>query len=282
MGLERLTQNHQFDGDVTIRGRVLSGAGGVDIYSIITSLGGGSLTNTINTSLVVGALTAGSVLASGTTFQSFAERLLTTTFNPTYTPPTVTLTSNHSSIVEAGTQGITLTVNFNRGSINGALVGGIWQPSTFQNFRAGAASNYTIINIDNGTNNELTSATAIVSDGANVYGATLNHNQGPQPTNSQSNPVDSPYPAALSAVSLTVTGRRRMFYGADTVNSIPTTSNEIRGLGQNFLNPANGSTFTVANTRALTIPAGTRRVIIAYPDTLQNLTSVKYIEAGNA
>lgn len=279
MGLEILTQPQRFNGFVTFAGGLSSTTGGI-----------GALDDTITTDLEVGALTAASILVAGTSLQDFAERLLTKTFTPTFTGPSGTLSVTISSVtnpseVEVGTLGATYNVAFNRGSINGALVGGIWNPAAFQNFRSGVANNYTIIGVNNGTLTQLVSTDAVVNEGANTYASVVSYDQGPQPLNSKNQSFDSPLPAgSISGGTLnrTVNGRRRMFYGADTSNTAPSDSNGVRALPQNFLNPANGSQFTVVNGRALNIPAGAQRVVFAYPSTLQAVTLVRYVEAGNA
>lgn len=249
-----------------------------------------SLRNSITTDLEVGGLSAASVVMSGTTFQQFAERLLTKVFYPTFTDPSGSLSltvggQTNPIDVEIGTQGVTFTATLNRGSINGALVGGVWNTGVSQNPRTGEANKYILNGNDNFTNNQLVSSTAIINEGTNNYTSQINFNQGPQPLDSKNQPFNAPFAAgSLTGGSLnrSVFGRRRMFYGADTLTATPSTSNEIRALPQNFLNPTNGSQFTVVNGRALNIPAGANRVIIAYPNNLQAITSIRYVEAGNA
>ena len=90
-------------------------------------------------------------------------------------------------------------------------------------------------------------------------------------------PSGTPIPVGTKiSGTITFQAKRMSFYGADTTPSIANTSASIRALGNTSLGLANGATFTVS------IPAGTRRVTIAYPATLRALTSVSYVEAGNA
>jgi hypothetical protein len=276
MGLEILTQPQRFNGFVTFAGGLSSTTGAI-----------GALDDTITTDLEVGALTAASVLVAGTSLQDFAERLLTKTFDPTFTAPSASLSVvinavTNPSEVEIGTQGITYNASLNRGSINGALVGGIWNPSAFQDNRSGIANNYIIIGVNNGTNTQLVSGDAIVNEGTNTYNATVAYNQGPQPLNSKNQPFSTPLAAGSLTPSRSVSGRRRIFYGADTGTTAPVDSNGVRSLPQNSLNPANGSQYTIANSRALNIPTGSQRVVIAYPASLQSVTLIRYVEAGNA
>lgn len=57
----------------------------------------------ITADLTVGGIDAGEVVPAGTNIQELAELLLTTTFYPTYTIPTITISGNQSGIKEVGT-----------------------------------------------------------------------------------------------------------------------------------------------------------------------------------
>jgi hypothetical protein len=226
--------------------------------------------------LSVGAITAAQVFGTGTTFQQFVEALLTKIFYPTFTNRTLTVTSNHGgngTNVEIGTSSVTLTLTYTRGQIVGKTVNSIWQPSTFQAFRTGPATSYVAFNSATNTTNSTfttTSAQAIILDGSNVYNVTCNYGQGDQPYDSRNNIYLTPDPANCVSTSITLNGRRIAFFGADTLTVAPTSSPEVRALSQNLLNPVNGSTFT------LNVAAGARRVIIAYPATLRDVTQIYY------
>lgn len=75
---------------------------------------------------------------------------------------------------------------------------------------------------------------------------------------------------------LRYTGQRQAFFQAQPIEGNPSQSNEIRALSGTRLNPSNGTSFSIA------IPAGTKRIVIAYPASLRDVTSVKYVELGNA
>lgn len=231
--------------------------------------GGGTLVNNITSDLTVGAISAGQILEYGTSLQDFAEKLLLKIFYPTFTSPSATLTSNLSNNVESGTKNITLTVNLNKGAITGKSVDGIWQTTLFQNFRSGNATKYTIFGVDNGTTVSYTSADAMVLDGSNVFSATVNYDQGPQPVDSKNNNYLTPLVAGSLTPTLTINGRRRAFYG---VNNVASNSSEIRSLSNSLLNPSNGSSFTI------NIPTGSTDVVFAYPASLRDVTEVKYVE----
>lgn len=234
--------------------------------SKLSNLPATSLVSTVVADLSVGSISAGQTILSGTTFQQFVEKLLTATFNPTFTAPTASLASNLAASVEAGTTGITLTVTLNRGSITGKTVNGIWQPATFQDYRSGAATNYVIIGVNNSTSNVYTSAAAIIGDGSNVFSSTVTYSAGPQPVDSKGNNYSTALIGSSLSPTVTVTGRRKAFYG---INNTGDSSSTIRSLTGNTLNPANGTIFSIS------IPIGATSVVFAYPATLQDVTSVK-------
>lgn len=251
----------------------------VDIEDFLSNGGGGgSTTSDVIAAMNVGAIDAGEVVPAGTTLQQFVEQLLLDTFYPTFTNPSANLTENIANTLESGTStNVTLTMNFNRGSINGDLVGGIWSAGAFQDYRAGAATSYTINGTNTGTSNNLLVSGYTVVDGNNTWNASVTYGVGPQPTDSDGNPFNSPLVGGTLNSSVTISGRRRAFYGVDENSTVsPTTSAEIRALSGSLLNPANGSSFTI------NIPVGADQVIFAYPATLQDVSEVTYVEGLNA
>ncbi len=75
---------------------------------------------------------------------------------------------------------------------------------------------------------------------------------------------------------LKYTGVRNAFYGAQAIAIMPSLSSEIRALPGKILNPSNGTSFSIS------VAPGTERVVFAYPATLRNVSTVKYVELGNA
>lgn len=236
--------------------------------------GGGETTSNVTASLDVGAINAGDVVPAGSTLQSFVTQLLSDTFYPTFVNPSAVINTSISSVVESGfTSDIVLTLNFDRGRINGDLVGGIWNSGALQDFRAGEATEYIIEAENLGLTNTKTILGYQVVDGANTWDGSVTHLEGVQPFDSDGNPFNSPYPAGTILASGTVTGQRKCFYG---VSNPASSSADIRSLSNSFLNPVAGSSFTV------NIPAGATNVVIAYPATVQNISSIKYVEGLNA
>jgi hypothetical protein len=239
---------------------------------------GGGLGSAVSALVSAGAIKPGDVVPEGTTLDSFVRQLLTTTFFPTFVSPSAALVSSLAGTLEAGTvANNTLTVNFSRGSIQGALVAGVWDASAQQNPRAGAASGFVIAGTDNGLSNALTIPSYQVADGANSWTASVTFGAGLQPLDSTGANFDAPLPAGGLGTSVTVNGRRRTFYGASTgPNTPPSASGDVRALPAHILGAANGTAFTI------NIPVGATRVVFAYPSTLRDVSSVRYVEGLNA
>jgi hypothetical protein len=228
-----------------------------------------SLSSSVTSDVNVGGIAIAQVIPQNTTFQGFVEALLTKIYYPVLTAPTASMSSNIGTEVEAGTQGITLTVNLNRGAITGETVSGIWDPNTLQDYRSGAATQYVIQGVNNGTTSSYTSATAIIQDGTNTFSGSVTHASGPQPVDSKNQNYSSSLASGTLSTSVNVYGRRKAFYG---VNNNAANSSDIRSLSNSLLNPSNGSTFQIS------IPIGTTNVVFAYPSSLRNVTSVLYAE----
>lgn len=232
----------------------------------------------------VGNIAPGQTIPTETTLQEFIELMVTATFAPTYTNPSASIGSSISSPQEVGySNNLTLTASFNRGSIDGLMDDpdpGIWNPAGFQDYRSGAATKYTIDGTDNGTNNVLNRGTVTIQSGNNTFPLVVDYAQGPQPINSKGLAFEIDGITALTRLnsgsessSVTVVGQRKYFYGVD--NAAASSAN-IRSLGHSTLNASNGTSFTIS------IPAGTASVVFAYPDTLRDVNTVKYVEGLNA
>ena len=257
-------------------------AKGAAVWVLMSGAGGGGVVSIISPAIVAliaaGAIGVGDTIPDGSTLDDFARQLLLTTYYPTFVAPTATLVTDKASSLESGTTGdILLTLTLNRGSILGKLVGGFWNPATFQDYRAGAATNYNIAGVDRLLVNTYTVPAFQILDGANTWPSTVLHAVGPQATDSSGADYLTPLAAGSLSPSVTITGRRNAFYGHDSVNNVTyTLSSEVRALPSTRLNPANGTTFTI------NIPIGAKMVVFAYPSTLRDVSSVLYVEGMNA
>jgi hypothetical protein len=245
-----------------------------ETYSLVTSNSGlwgslGTITETIVTDVEVGAITAAQIIPQGTTFQEFVEAMFIKTYFPTFTLPSISnVSSSIGTSVEAGTTGLTITVTFLSGNINGETVAGIWDPNVKQDSRSGILTGGQIFGTDVNSRSEYNKIAATfpaqtIIDGSNVFSVRADYEEGPQPLDSRGNFYDDPLPAGNKTSSVTVFGRRRGFWGAETgPEGAPTTSSEIRSLPTNVLNPAANASYTI------NIPVGATRITFAYPTGL--------------
>lgn len=105
--------------------------------------------------------------------------------------------------------------------------------------------------------------TAQYSDGAVAY----------DNLKSESNPPKKISAGSTNKESGTITAFRKFFYGTSTDSVADINSAFIRTLTGSSAPCKNGQTFSI------TIPDGTKTVVIAYPASFRNLTSVKDVEA---
>lgn len=150
-------------------------------------------------SVSIGAISAGDTISLNTTLNQFIEQLLVTTYNPTLTGPSFSLANNAGSLRKIGSViNVLLTFTFNRGSILGANNPIVWDPLVLQNFRAGAATSFTINAVTQGTNTLTVSNHAVIT-GNNTFSGTVTFGAGSQPLDSDNNPHDSPLAGGTSA-----------------------------------------------------------------------------------
>lgn len=146
----------------------------------------------------IGGISAGDTVALDTTLQDFVVQLLSKTFEPTITAPSFSVSNDQGSYREINdTVNVGLTFSYNRGSIYGNLVLGLWDPAAFQDFRGGAAATYTLNGVP-GASNTRTINNHSVTQGLNAFTGTVTYGVGPQPLDSSGNPYDSPYPGGTS------------------------------------------------------------------------------------
>lgn len=191
--------------------------------------------------------------------------------NPTTTPPSLTLSSPQSRAYEVGTSVVpTFSNSFGTGSYTYGPPTGVAPTSwsitnnTTSETKATSSGQFNAITIGDNTSYRITS--------------TVNYSEGAIPFTA----LGAEYAAGrISAGSITktssaMTGYRNSFYG--TLNTKPDalTSDNIRSLSKSNRALSNGNSFTVD------VPAGAMMIIIAYPATLRELTSVKDVNGMNA
>lgn len=235
-------------------------------------------TANITADLTVGGVAAGDVVAAGTNIQELATLLLTTVFYPTFTNPTFSL-SNNASLVETGTTiaSIILTFNFDRGSINGALSSGIWNPSLFQNFRSGVSSSYTINGVTQ-AGNTLGVNNYVVLNGVNTFSGTVSYLIGPQPLDSKNLPYSTPFPAGTSpSQSTSFIGLYPYFYYK---SSSPITNADMVTAIQN--GTATKVVASSAGTLSIPYNMSAQYLAVAYPSssTTKTVYFVTTLDSG--
>lgn len=184
--------------------------------------------------------------------------------------PAVTLTFNQKGPYEVGTTvkpaySATLSAgSYTYGPATG-ITASSWEITDTAGHTATTASgSFADVVVADNTNYTIT-ATATHGQGAIAYDNLKNN----------SNPIVRIAAGTKSAKSAAITGYRNSFYGART-NKDELTNAIIRGLTKSNKALANGNTFTIS------IPAGSQRVVFAYPATLRDVTSVKDVNGLNA
>jgi len=205
----------------------------------------------------------------GGTLQDFFDKLVEEK-NPSTTQPKVTLTFDQAKAYEVGTK-VTPTYkatlsagSYTYGPATG-VVASAWEVTDTQNAKRTTAS---------GSFDEI----QIVDDISYKITAKATHNAGAVPVTNQKNPYAAGQikSGTKSATSGAMTGYRNVFYGTRT-DKTDLTSDKIRALsGKSGKALSNGSTFVVD------VPVGALRVVIAYPATLQDISSVKDVNGMNA
>lgn len=200
--------------------------------------------------------------ATGKTFQEVMFDIAQETINPTFINPSFSVSASPNTTYEVGTAySGTLTGNFNRGSIKGDIVNGVWDANATQDFRAGASTGYTLDGTSQAGNSLAVSRTLI--QGNNNFAGSVNYGIGPQPLNSAGANFDSPYPAGTLNASTNIVARYRQWYGPAATS--PATSADVRALPSTNFENVNSFTLqtgTTANYMCIAIPANKNLVSV--------------------
>lgn len=189
--------------------------------------------------------------------------------NPSTTQPSVSVSLPQAKAYEVGTKVTpSYTATLNAGSYTYGPATGItatsWAISdTNSNSATSNTGSFSEITIEDGTNYKIT-AVAQYEDGAIPVTNTGN----PYPTGQIKK-------GSKTGSSGAITGYRNTFYGTLEAKTEP-DSTVIRSLNKSNKALANGAKFTVS------IPVGALRVIIAYPATLRDVTSILDVNGMNA
>lgn len=219
----------------------------------------------------VGSTGSKTLDTTGKNVKQVLDMIMASEKNPSITQPSVSVTCSQMGNYEVGTQ-VTpqFSVSLNAGNYQYGPATGV------------AATTYAVTDTDDHESDQASGSfpQLTVEDGENYsISATVTHTEGAVPKTNLGNDYAAGKIAAgsKSATKGTITGHRKSFYGTTTDKGAATTSDIIRGLsGKSSGALKNGSTFTVS------IPVGAMRVLIAYPATLRDITSIKDVNGMNA
>lgn len=208
--------------------------------------------------------------AAGKNLKQVFETIFVKEQNPAITQPSVQITFEQAKAYEVGTK-VTpeYSAKLSPGSYSYGPATGVvataWEVSdTEDNTAATASGSFPELTVEDETSYKIT-AKASYGDGAIPL------------TNTGNEYATGQIKAgSKSATSAAVTGYRNSFYGTMAEKS-ELTSDIIRGLsGVSGAALSNGSSFDVA------IPVGAVRVVVAYPATLRDISSIKDVNGMSA
>lgn len=192
--------------------------------------------------------------------------------NPTITQPSIGINSSTAKAYEVGTSvNPTYAVSFNVGKYE-------YGPATGVDVSKWEVSNNATS--ETRTTNSATFAAYTVPDGSNykiTVAATYTDGAIPLTALEAEYPAGQIKGATKTVTSGAITGYRNSFYGTLTDKTTAVTSDVVRALPQRSGKAlANGNSFTV------NVPIGAESVLIAYPATLRDITSIKDVNGLNA
>lgn len=213
----------------------------------------------------IGMYADGQLIPKDTPILDVVKNMLTKVENPVYIQPTLLMSTTQELTVESGT------------TIAPELV------IAFEKNNAGDLTGFRILE----GLTELESDVAVVSpfvvpahriiDTVEQYKSEADYGDGPVKFNNLGTdyPVGQISAGTKMSNTIAVRGVRKAFYGTDAASkAIYTTSEEIRNLN-GLLNIVQGMSIEIA------IPLGTQKVTFAYPETIRDVLSVKYVEGMN-
>lgn len=213
----------------------------------------------------IGMYADGQLIPKDTPILDVVKNILTKVENPVYIQPKLLMSSTQELSVESGT------------TIAPELV------IAFEKNDAGDLTGFRILE----GLTELESDVAVVSpfvvpahriiDTVEQYKSEADYGDGPVKFNNLGTdyPVGQISTGTKVSNTIAVRGVRKAFYGTDAASkAIYTTSEEIRNLN-GLLNIVQGMNIEIA------IPLGTQKVTFAYPETIRDVLSVKYVEGMN-
>lgn len=158
-----------------------------DAGKIVVSGGGGSseLESDLTTSVTVGGIASGKTYEEGTSLETIFRDMLNPVAYPSLTNPSATLSATGAKLLESGsTLNTTMTIAFNRGSINP-------QYDAESPYRSGEAQSFTL----DGTSQASNVFPMVITSAKTSYQGSVAYGAGVQPKDSVGNNYNSPLPA---------------------------------------------------------------------------------------
>lgn len=207
----------------------------------------------------VGGAFNGDVLTQGEFIEAVLRKILREPVPPTYVLPVTTLNSSVT------------TLNNEIGTIISPTFDGLYT----QNDGGVAVTRYLTKNGVNIATSSPYTDSSVVLDSTKTYQTFITYGQGACKNNSLGDQdcTHRIQPGTAASNLIIYNGYRKAFWGVPVV--VVNSSATVRALSNGSLSPQVGSAFVI------NIPAGSQRVVFAYPATLQDPTSVKYKEFGN-
>lgn len=211
------------------------------------------------TGVTVGGLSDGDEITQNTDLTTILKRILQKQIAPTYKLPTIQISGSNIA-------------NLEMGEIISPVI-----TSTYTQNDAGIANRHTItsgsnIVYDGDFINTYTLPNIEVTQSTYQVRSTLYYNEGPIKEDNFGTPYPEGHIQAGSIQSniLNYIGYRKAFYEVfENPTPSPTTSDQVRALGNFIINPTKGKVTNVA------IPIGTRTIIFGYPAILGSITDIK-------
>ena len=146
--------------------------------------GSGSLEDDLTTSVTVGGIVSGTSYEEGTPLETIFRDMLNPVAYPTLTNPSATISATGAKLLETGsTLNTTMTISFNRGSINPAY--------GTSGYRAGQAQSYTL----DGTTQSSNVFPMVITSAKTSYQGSVAYGEGEQPKDSIGRDYSTPLPS---------------------------------------------------------------------------------------
>lgn len=215
----------------------------------------------------LGSFKNGDVVTAGTSIDDIVRKLLQVQIPPVYTEPTISLVVASGDKAGSYEEGAQINPNLN---------------ATFTKNDAGSITTLVIkkndVEVASGTSNQLTHSESITVSGTINFTATATYAAGAIKKDNFGDDYSEGSIPSGSKTSSTIAyiGYRKYFYGADNVTTAAATSADVRALSSGSTNAASaGRTFNIS------VKKGQTRASFAYPATIRDVSSVKYVEFNN-